>query len=436
MLRIFIVLFSILISTVSIYSQGLKNKKLDSIFTSLENSNELMGSIFITRNNEDVYSNSIGYSDIDSNKKSTSNTKYRIGSITKVYTATLIFQLIDENRLRIDQHLSDFFPKIKNADKITIGDLLSHRSGIFNFTRKEDFNPYESKSSNQMISMIEGFESDFDPNTKTEYSNTNFILLGYILEKIYNKPYAAVLKNQISKPLNLINTYYGSFINIEENEASSYTFSDKWEKSNETHLSLPHGAGAIVSTPKEVVNFINTLMDGKLISEKSLNKMKDITEGMGHGIGQFLLYDKSIYGHNGGIDGFSSLMIYEPQEKIAIAITSNASKIGLRDIVIKGLEEFMGNPFKKIKAIEVSDDYLNNYTGIYESEQAPFTLTFYVKYNFLYGGPTGNHHNQLTHTGENQFILESDGATIVFTPENKGLELTINGNKMQFSKKQ
>ncbi len=436
MTKIYIIVIAFLISTFSVTSQQVKNKKIDSLLTSLEINNTVMGTLFITKNNKEVYSRSIGYSSVEDEIKASEKTKYRIGSITKVYTATMIFQLVDQGKLSLDQHLSDFFPNIQNANKITIGNLLNHRSGIYNLTRSNDFNPYEMQLKREMLAKIEKFEPDNDPDFKTEYSNTNFILLGYILEEIYSQSYSKILKNKISDSLNLSNTYYGDFINVENNEALSYTFNEKWEKSNETHMSLPHGAGAIVSTPEEVTTFMNALMEGKLISEKSLDQLKVITDGIGYGIAQFTIYDRIIYGHNGGIDGFTSLLIHEPKEKITVAFTCNGSQLGLRNIVIDGLESFMEIPFEKIKTMKVSEDYLNKYVGLYTSEKAPFTLTFYVKDNNLFGGPTGNHHNQLAPSKENQFLLESDGAIINFTPENDGLLLSINGMELIFSKKQ
>jgi len=436
MTRIYLILISFLISTISAKSQESKNQKMDSILTSLEINNTVMGSVFITKNNEEVYSKSIGYSSIEDKIKASENTKYRIGSITKMYTATMIFQLIDDNKLHLDSKLSDFYPKIKNANKITIGNLMNHRSGIFNFTNMEDFNPYIKKSKNQILSEIKKFAPDFEPNTKTEYSNTNYILLGYILEKIHKKSYSKILRCTIVDILDLKNTYYGSSIDVKNNEAFSYIFSEEWEKSNETHLSLPHGAGAIVSTPKELTVFMNALMDGKLISNTSLKQMKVVTEGLGYGIGEFSIYNREIYGHNGGIDGFTSLLIYDPKEKISVAFTSNGSQTGIREFVINGLETFMSIPFEKTEAMEVNSDYLNTYVGVYSSKQAPFTLTFYVKDNNLFGGPTGNHHNQLLPSKENQFMLESDGATIHFNPKENSLILSISGKELPFSKQQ
>ena len=418
----------------SSFTQESKKQHLDSILTTLEDDNTIMGSMFVSKNNIQAYSKSIGYNSIESNIKSTEETKYRIGSITKMFTSVMIFQLIDTNKLDLDSKLSEFYPTIKNADKITIGNLLNHRSGVFNFTNLENFNPYVKKSKQLILLEIEKFTPVFEPNTKTEYSNTNYILLGYILEEIHQKSYAKILQNTIVDKLSLKNTYYGDSINIKNNEAESYVFDKNWIKSNETHMSLPHGAGAIVSTPKELTIFMNALMGEKLVSKKSLHKMKTTTNGLGYGIAEFKIYDRILYGHNGGIDGFKSLLIYDPKENISVAFTSNSSKIGLKKIVVDGLETFMSIPYEKTKEMEVNSDYLNTYAGVYKSEKAPFTLTFYIKENTLFGGPTGNHHNLLLPSKENQFKLESEGTIIDFDPKTNSLVLSINDMKLPFSK--
>jgi len=419
----------------SAQAQIFDKSKIDSLLSSLEQNDKVMGSMFITKNNKKGYSNSIGYSSIEKNRKASDKTKYRIGSITKMYTGVMIFQLIDDHRLSIETPLSNFFPTIKNSQKITIGNLLSHTSGIFNFTRKKDFNPYIAQTHEQMLVTIEEFKPDFEPDAKTAYSNTNFILLGYILEKKYNKPYAEILKNQIVSKLNLKNTYYGGSINIENFEAESYTFSTKWEKSKETDMSLPHGAGAIVSTPEELTIFMNALMDGKLISKSSFKKMTTIKSGLGYGIGQFSIYDKMLFGHNGGIDGFSSLLIYEPEEKISIAFTSNGSTLDIKNIVIDGLKAVMNTPFKLSSSIEISSEELANYTGLYTSLNAPFTLTFLVKEGKLLGGPTGHNDNILKAIKEHQFKLESEGVTLDFNLEENSLIMSQGGRTFIFTRK-
>ena len=107
MTKIYLILIAFLITTFSVVSQETKIQKIDSILTALESDNTVMGNLFITKNNKEVYSRSIGYSSIEDEIKASEKTKYRIGSITKMYTSTMIFQLIDEGKLNLEQHLSD-----------------------------------------------------------------------------------------------------------------------------------------------------------------------------------------------------------------------------------------------------------------------------------------------------------------------------------------
>src|SRR5690606_23642669 len=136
--------------------------------------------------------------------------------------------------INLDDKLSDFFTKIHNSEKIKIGNLLNHTSGLFNVNASKDFNPYVAQTHEQMLGKIASFKPIFEPNSKVEYSNSNFILLGYILEKKYGKPYSEILKAQITEKLGLKNTYYGGKIVISKDEAASYRFSENWEVQSET----------------------------------------------------------------------------------------------------------------------------------------------------------------------------------------------------------
>lgn len=169
-----------------------------------------MGSVSIRKNNELVYSKAYVFSSISDkeNIKASEKTKYRVGSISKMFTTVMIFQLIEEKKLTLNTKLSDFFPEVKNAEKITIEYLLSHRSGIHNFTNDESYLTYytQPKTQEEMVSIISKTNSDFEPNTKAEYSNSNFVLLGFIIEKITKTYYKSNLKTRIIDKLGLKNT--------------------------------------------------------------------------------------------------------------------------------------------------------------------------------------------------------------------------------------
>ncbi|NOW94793.1 serine hydrolase [Mucilaginibacter sp. SG564] len=319
------------------HAQNFDKAKLDSFFVALNTKDQNMGSIAIAVNGGLVYQNAIGYSQVNKELKTpaTIETKYRIGSITKMFTATMIFQLIDESKLSFDTPLSTYFPQLPNARKITIREMLQHRSGLHNFTSDSLYATYmtSSKSEAEMTAIFAGQKSDFEPDTKAAYSNTNFVLLGYIIEKLTGKPYAEELKKRVTSKIGLTETYYSTKANWSKNEAYSYNYTGQWTQMPKTDMSIPGGAGAIISTPADLVKFINALFDGKLISPASLEQMKTMRDNLGMGMLATPFYDKKGYGHTGGIDGFYSLLMYFPEERVAIAYTSNGTRYSYIDVV-------------------------------------------------------------------------------------------------------
>ena len=249
---------SVLLSVSSVLlSQSFNKEKLDTYFSTLEKNNKFSGSVAITQDNKLIYTRSIGYSDIENKIQNSDKTKYRIGSISKTFTAVLILKSFEEGKLKPDDKLSLFFPQIKNAEQITISQLLQHRSGIHNITNDNSYMDYyqEPQSEAKLVDIITKAGSDFQPDSKYSYSNSGYILLTYILEKVNKKSYAELLKEKITKPLGLNSTYVGKKINSQNNEAYSYSPGNK--KSAETDMSIPIGAGAVVSNPADNLFSLN-----------------------------------------------------------------------------------------------------------------------------------------------------------------------------------
>ena len=196
--KIFAVLFLAVTLTCNVKAQNLNKAKLDSFFNALNMHSKNMGSVAISNNGVVVYQKAIGYSEVNGDVKTpaTIKTKYRIGSISKMFTAVMIFQLIEEGKLSLTMPLATWYPQLPNAAKITISEMLDHRSGLHNFTNDTLYLSYVSKPQSEaaMINIMEKQKPDFEPDAKAEYSNTNFVLLGYIIEKITGKTYAEELK--------------------------------------------------------------------------------------------------------------------------------------------------------------------------------------------------------------------------------------------------
>lgn len=429
-------LFALIFS--SGFSQNFNAKRLDSLFQILAKNDKFMGSIALSENGKIIYTNAIGYDDIATSKKSDNNTRYRIGSISKTFTTALIFKAIEEKKLDLNQTIEKYFPTVKNSNKITISNLLNHRSGIHNITSNEDYSSWETQfqKKDKMIERIAAGKVEFEPDTKADYSNSNFILLTFILEDIYKKPFSELLATKITKPLNLKNTYYGGKIDLSKKESNSYTFSGKWEKNTETDMSIPQGAGAIVSTPTDLTIFIEALFTGKIISLENVNQMKTIKDKYGMGLFQFPYFERKSYGHTGGIDGFRSVVSYFPEEKFSIALTSNGMNYDNNNILLCALSSYFNKPFQmpNFAKVEVKTETLDQYLGNYGSTQIPLKIAITKNETSLIAQATGQPSFPLEASTANAFKFDMAGIVLEFNPTQKQMTLKQGGKEYLFTK--
>lgn len=424
----------ILITALSIFTlqlgfaQAFDKEKLDSYLEALEANDKFMGSVAIAKNGKVIYTKATGYADVESKKKPDANTKYKIGSITKTFTATMVLKAVEENKLSLDQTIDKYFPSVTNAKKITISNLLNHRSGIYNFTNDEAYLEYytTARTEAEMVDIIAKGGSVFEPDAKAEYSNSNYVLLSYILEDAYKKSYSEILQEQIIAPLKLSNTVYFGKIDLSKNECNSYEYSGGWEIQPETHPSVPIGAGSIASTPSDLTAFSFALFNGKIISEESLKTMMAIKDGYGMGLFPMPFGEKTSYGHTGGIDGFSSVFGYFPDDDIAFATISNGNNYNQNSVSIAVLSAIFNESYEipVFKTIEVSSADLDKYLGTYSSPDLPIKVTITKKENTLIAQATGQPSFSLEATDEHQFSFDKAGVVLDFNPEEK--EMTLN----------
>lgn len=406
-------------------------EKLNDLFDVLHQNNKFMGNISMSHEGSVIYSKAIGYDDVENQKATTNATKYRIASITKMFTATLVFKAKEENKLSINQTLDNYFPAIENANKITIGNLLNHRSGIPSFTKDGTFFDYrtEHKSREDMLKIISNYESNFEPDSNNEYSNSNYFLLSQILEKLYELPYEDLLQEKIIKPLGLTNTYSGGKITISNNESYSYSLKDKWIEFPETNLSVALGSGSIVSNPSDLNMFMEALFNEKIVSKESLNVMTAIKDNHGMGIMPFNHKNKIGFGHGGHIDAFHSISIYIPQEKLAVTISSNAIDYTINNLLTDVLKCYFNEPFElpNFDHVEITSSELEKYVGVYAAGNGAGKFTITQEDNVLYTQLNDNPKEPLVYKGKHTFTNEEIGANFIFDPEKNQLGLEQNG---------
>lgn len=429
-------LFLILI-TFQGFSQSFDQQKMDSLFNYLSQKNQIMGSLAIFENGKKTYTKSFGYADVETQQKANAQTLYRIGSISKTFTATIIMQLVEEGKLKLDTKLAKFYPQLPNASKITVEELLDHHSGLFNFTNKQDYTTWMQtpQTKGELLAKFKENGTDFEPGEKGEYSNTNYVLLSFIAEDVTGKTFEKIFQNRIVKPLQLKRTRFGGKINPKNNEALSYAFGENgWKPLPETAMSIPMGAGAVVSTASEVSRFYSALFNGKLVNDTSLKNMENQRDGFGFGIVSPPYRDKTNFAHGGAIDGFQAFAVYFPKENVSITLCTNASQMSLNTIMLGTFDIYFGYDydFPKFETITNAKDY----EGTYTSGSFPLDLKIFSKDGQLYGQGTGQSAFPLTKKSKNTFVFEMAGLEIKFFPEKDSLKFTQNGTSHDLKRKE
>jgi D-alanyl-D-alanine carboxypeptidase len=282
-----------------------------------------------------------------------------------------------------------------------------------------------AKTKAEMLDIIYNMASDFEPGSQSSYSNSGYVLLGFIIELLDQATYADSLQNRIVNPLKLKHTAYGDKIDVKNNEAMGMIFQEgKWQNFPETHMSVPHAAGAIVSTSAEVAQFLQALFTGKLVSEDSLDKMMDVQEGYGLGVLRFPFYDRFAYGHTGGIDGFSTITGYFPEDNMAFATLSNALKMNLNDTTIAVLSAYFNRDFEipefTMNTLYLSPKELEVFVGNYGTPQLPIDLKFFVDGQTLFAQGTNQSAFPLTPVSKQKFVFERAGIEIEFNDKRDG----------------
>jgi CubicO group peptidase (beta-lactamase class C family) len=355
-----------------------------------------------------------------------------------MFTATMIFQMIDEGKIKLSTTLDTFFPDLPNSKKITIGNLLNHRSGLHNITEHPDFMTWMThpKTQAEMLAIISQDTVDFQPNEKTYYSNTNYIVLGYIIEKISNQSYSEELKKRITSKIGLSNTYFGSNTNIDNNESYSYNYKYKWEQKPETDMSVPGGAGAIVSTSTDLTKFIEALFSLKLVSQNSLDQMKVITDGEGMGMEAMPFDGIKGYGFEGTIDGFVSNLAYFQEDSLAVAYCTNGLIYPWYEIWAGVMNIYYRKDYSipSFNTLSLKAEDLDKYQGNYSNTQIPLKVNISNENLTLTAQATGQDPFPLEATSEGEFIFYQAGIILKFNKDKTEMTLKQGGESYLFTK--
>ncbi|ARS42807.1 serine hydrolase [Sphingobacteriaceae bacterium GW460-11-11-14-LB5] len=430
-----LIIISFFLSKVS-YGQSSLSKKINDYITYIDTNHRAVGSLSIFKDGEEIYNRSFGQTSLKKVSYN-ANTKYQIGSITKLITATLIFKLIEKGELDLEDKLAVYYPQIPNASKISIKNLLEHSSGLGDFLMKKDsiFWLIKKVSEQDIMNEIIRQGVSFQPNEKVAYSNTGYYLLTKILEKKHKQPYAKIVDEEIAKPLKLKN--FSAYTPKTTNVFQSYNYINQWNIIEDLNFSNVTGAGDISSTTQDLNVFITSLFQYKILKKETIELMKPKHETFGRGIMPIPFYESMYYGHAGDTYGTHSIVGYNENDRISWALALNAARFDKNDFAIVLLSIIYNKPyelpnFKPYLNVKTND--LDKYLGVYASPDFPLKITVSKNGNILKAQATGQTDFPLDCYEVDKFTSAQYKLTIEFLPSEHRIIFSQGKNRITMDK--
>ena len=383
----------------------------------------MIGAVTIRKADRIIYQRTLGYRDSSAAGwvPSDDKTAFRIGSVTKPFTAVMIYQLIDEKRLSFDTNVSKFFPKMAGGDFVTVRDLLGHTSGLPDYTRGLD--PMVALDRDALLARVSG-PLQFKSGTQRRYSNSNYLLLGFIIEAVTGSSYEKALQQRVAKRAGLTRTHFGGAVEPAANDARAYFFNaGHWEAQPEHAIENAGGAGGVASTTDDLTRFLAALFQGRLISAASLSEMTqgfdDGKRKSGKGLGPFAIpgTEKGGFSHDGSIGAHAALIGYVPDDSLSLALTINGYNYPMNRIFFSVWGILYGTkaPLPSFTPAALDDATATSFVGDYPSDAYGLTITVRRTGAAMEGQTKGDPKPfPLTYVGRNRFVFERDGILLEF----------------------
>ncbi len=392
--------------------------------------------VLVSRDGKILYEKAVGLADSGHHLEATPGTKFRIGSITKQFTAAAILRLAEDEKLAIDGSLSQFFPEVPGAEKITIRQLLTHTSGLRSYTARQDFfkSVITPIAPEKLIASFREDPPEFAPGAGWQYCNSGYFLLGEIVAKVSGKPLANFLREEFFEPLGMKDT--GIFRNAAPPPGAALGYSyfpdGKLAPALDWDMSWAGGAGALYSTVRDLHLWNEAVFTGRVLGGTSLKAaLTPVTlppgvQGMKYGFGWAIgaLRGLPLYDHSGGLHGFQSYLVRYPDQKVTIAVLSNAEAAppGLVPATLAHeiAERFLAADLPPAPAVDPLADPRGfaAYAGDYDYGTGTMTLSADAAH--LFAQLTGQPRLEIFQSAPDRFFWKTIDAQIVFLRGWKG----------------
>lgn len=401
--------------------------RMDRIVQASADANEFSGSVLVARDGEVMLDRGYGFANREWLVPNDGETKFRLGSITKQFTAVAIMILNERGLVDLDAPVKTWLPDAPAAwDQVTVRRLLAHTAGVPNFTSFDDFQNTKTLpvTVDGLIARFQDHPLDFQPGEGRKYSNSGYVLLTAIIEKASGKSYADFLAETIFQPLAMSDTGYDTHAAILAHRASGYApkadgvvNADYWD------MSIPQGAGGLYSTTHDLLKWEQGLFGGRLLRPASLTLLTTpVRDQYAFGVFAVQAGGNTTIAHSGGLDGFNTYMAYDPVRRMTVIVLGNLNgpapdSLGasLLALAREGTVAQGGDA----RPATLSAEALQAYAGVYDLSPTS-SITVSVENDRLMSRVTGQDEIELDPVSGDVFLLSEDDARITFTRDASG----------------
>ncbi|MHB9097434.1 MAG: serine hydrolase [Syntrophales bacterium] len=418
-------------------SSGDVAKKADRYLEACVQEGNFSGAVLMARKGKILISKGYGLANAELNVRNSPSTIFRLGSLSKQFTAMAIMQLQESKRLSVQDPLSKYIPDYPEGDKITLHHLLTHTAGIPNLTELPEYEAYMVNPS-PILKTIDLFKNrplDFLPGEKYKYSNSGYIILSHVIEKASGKSYESFIAENIFKPLNMKNSGYDHQEIVLKNRASGYVLTDEGlMNAPYIDMSIPSGGGSLYSTVGDMYLWDSALYKDALVSRESLDAMfTPDKEGYGYGWIVANLNGRKIITHNGSVNGFLTHIARYVDDDACIVILSNIANAPVNEISRDLRAILFGEPYeipKVHKTVSIDTAIYDAYVGQYEVNPQ-FVLSVTKERDCLFIQGTDQQRIRLYPESAMKFFMKAVPGEVTFVKDGKGdvIQLVVRQHK-------
>jgi CubicO group peptidase (beta-lactamase class C family) len=430
----------VLYAAVAAFAQDIA--RMEQVIQSHVSAGTFMGTVLVAKDGAVIVDKAYGMANLEWDVPNTPTTKFRLGSITKQFTAAAILLLEERGKLKVDDRVKSYLPDSPMAwDRITIFNLLTHSAGIPNFTSSPDYNTIKlsARSADAAVAAFRDRPLDFGPGEEMRYSNSGYLVLGAIIEKVSGQTYEKFVADNLFAPAGMTDSGYDSNSAIIKRRASGYVRTPAgFTNAGYLHMSIPHAAGALYSTTHDLLKWEQALFAGRIVSKASLDRMiTPFKNNYALGVTSADVNGRRVIAHGGGIDGFNTHLAYYPESRTTVIVLSNVNGTvpgtlaGQLASLVHGESVTLTS---ERQTATVPPTTLARYVGAYElAPNAVMTIT--LEGDGLMAQLTGQGKLAIFPQSETQFFLKVVDAQIEFAADGSSLVLHQNGRSTKAARR-